>query len=309
MKRYNSSITVILFILFFSITSDLLSKGKAFSILDPDKISKYNEDRIVYQRIEKKKDITKDDFIENNSITKDNSVENILIIKDRKMHFIVDGYDLLTDVQRTKIIQDTVKKYIENNDFWVNKINGKPDFIRVIYRRSNIIVNSNEEFVTTKFGDFYKSVRDRFIKMHVDKFRQLLRNRTESGLMVDKRLLSYKINPENSNDIKQKFYISVKAKSNDGTVYFCEDADGDGITETFTASRDDGFDWGLDSGPNLLCIMHNSDKIVENFIGKLANESAYGTIEEETKMLQQFPSEKDVLNLMDQVTPTDKFYE
>lgn len=309
MMRNKSTMAVILFMMFFSITSDLFSKVKEFSTLDPDKITRYSEDRIVYQRIETKKDITKDDFVENYSITKDNSVENLLIIKERKVHFIIDGYDKISDVQRTKIIKDSVNKYVEDNDFWVNKINGKPDFIRVIYRRQDLMMNANEEFVTTNFGPFYKSVRDRFIKMHVDKFRQLLRNRTESGVTSEKRLLSYKVNPENSSDIKQKFFISAKAKSNDGTVYYCEDADGDGITETFSATRNDGFDWGIDSGPNLLSIMGNTDKDLETFIGKLANESVNGTVEEEKKMFQQFPTEKDVLNLMDQITPPDVFYE
>lgn len=309
MKKYKSSVFVVLFILLFSSASDLFSKEREFTIIDPDKISRYNEDRIVFQRIEKRKDTTKDDFIENNSIIKDNSVENILIIKDRKIHFIVDGYDFITDVQTNKIIKDSLNKYVEDNDFWVNKINGKPDFIRVIYRRSDLMVNSNEEFVTTNFGAFYKSVRDKFIKLHVDKFRQLLRNRGESKLTIHKYVLSYKVNPENSSDIKQKFFISAKAKANDGTVYYCEDADGDGITETFTATRNDGFDWGINSGPNLLSIIGNSDKDLETFIGKLANESVHGTVEEEKKMFEQFPTEKDVINLMDQVTPMDKFYE
>jgi len=309
MNSYKLSIFAALLMLLFSSTSDLYSKIKEFSILDPDKISHYDEDRIVYQRVEKKKDITKDDFVENYIITKDNSVENLLIIKDKKMHFIVDGYDFISDVQRTKVMKDSVNKYVEDNDFWVNKINGKPDLIRVIYRRQDLMKNMSEDFVTTKFGDFYKSVRDKFIKMHVDKFRQLMRSRSESMLTVNKYLLSYKVNPDNSNDIKQKFFISAKAKSNDGTVYYCEDSDGDGITETFTATRNDGFDWGLDSGPNILCIMGNTDKDLETLIGKLVNQSVNGTTEEETKMLQQFPSEKDVLNLMDQVTPPDKFYE
>lgn len=309
MKKYKSGVIVVLFILLVSSASDLLSKEREFTIIDPDKISRYNEDRIVFQRIEKRKDTTKDDFIENNSIIKDNSVENILIIKDRKIHFLVDGHDFITDVQTNKIIKDSLNRYVEDNDFWVNKINGKPDFIRVIYRRSDLMVNSNEEFVTTNFGAFYKSVRDKFIKLHVDKFRQLLRNRGESKLTIHKYVLSYKVNPENSSDIKQKFFISAKAKANDGTVYYCEDADGDGITETFTATRNDGFDWGINSGPNLLSIIGNSDKDLETFIGKLANESVHGTVEEEKKMFEQFPTEKDVINLMDQVTPMDKFYE
>ena len=309
MKKYKSCVILFFFILLFSSASDLFSKESVFSIINPDKISRYNEDRIVFQRVEKRKDTTKDDFIENNSITEDNSVENLLIIRDRKTHFIVDGYDSISDIQTNKIIKDAQNKYLEDNDFWLNKINGKPDYIRIIYRRSDLMVNANEEFVTTNFGQFYKSVRDRFIKMHVDKFKQLLRNRGESKLTINKHVLSYKVNPENSNDIQEKFFISAKAKANDGTVYYCEDADGDGITETFTATRDDGFDWGINSGPNLLSIMGNTDKDIETFIGKLSNESVHGTVEEEKKMFQQFPTEKDVINLMDQVTPMDQFYE
>jgi len=309
MKKYKSCVILFFFILLFSSASDLFSKERVFSIINPDKISRYTEDRIVFQRVEKRKDTTKDDFIENNSITEDNSVENLLIIRDRKTHFIVDGYDSISDIQTNKIIKDAQNKYLEDNDFWLNKINGKPDYIRIIYRRSDLMVNANEEFVTTNFGQFYKSVRDRFIKLHVDKFKQLLRNRGESKLAIDKHVLSYKVNPENSNDIQEKFFISAKAKANDGTVYYCEDADGDGITETFTATRDDGFDWGINSGPNLLSIMGNTDKDIETFIGKLSNESVHGTVEEEKKMFQQFPTEKDVINLMDQVTPMDQFYE
>lgn len=309
MKNYKSYIAVILFILLFFVSFPLFSKERDYMIIEPDKVSRYSEDRIVYQRIEKRKDTTRDDFIENYSVKQDNSVENLLVIKEGKTHFISDGYDSKADIQKTKIISDTLNKYIEDNDFWVNKINGKPDYIRIIYRRSDLMVNVNEEFVTSNFGAFYKSVRDRFIKIHVDKFRQLMRNRGESKFIINKKLLSYKVNPDNSSDVKQRFYISAKAKSNDGTVYFCEDADGDGITETFTATRDDGFDWGIGSGPNLLNVLGNSDKDIETLIGKLVNESVLGTVEEEKKMLQQFPTEKSIMDMMDQVTPPDKFYE
>jgi len=309
MKKYKSISTIAIFILFLATASTLFSKEIEFRILEPDTISRYNEDRIVFQRIERSKNSTKDDFIENYTVTRDNSVESLLIIKEKKVHFIVDGYDSLADIKSTKFISDSVNKYVPDNDFWVNKINGKPDLIRVIYRRNNLMINSNEEFVTTNFGAFYKSVRDRFIKLHVDKFRQLLRNRAESNLTINKYVLSYKVNPENSTDIKEKFFISAKAKATDGTVYYCEDADGDGITETFSVTRNDGFDWGINSGPNLLFISGNTDKDIETFIGKLSNESVTGTVEEEKMMFQQFPSEKDVINLMDQVTPIDKFYE
>jgi len=309
MKKYKSCAIAIVFILFLSSGSTLFSKEQKFSVIEPEKISQYKIDRIVFQRIEKKKNDSKDDFIENYTVTKDNSVENLLIIKDKKIHFIADGFDSISDVQKFKILSDSANKYVPDNDYWVNKINGKPDYIRVLYRRSDILINSNEEFVTTNFGAFYKSTRDKLIKMHVDKFRMLLTNKRESDLKVEKRLMSYSVNPGNSNDIKQKFYFSAKAKSIDGTIYFCEDADGDGITETFTASRDDGFDWGINSGPNLLCIIGNTDKELETIIGKLVKESIYGLAEEEKKAAQEVVSEKDIINLIDEVAPMDKFYE
>ncbi len=289
--------------------SALISKEKDFLTIDPDKISRYDEDRIAFQRIEKMKSITDDDYIKNYKLIVDNSAENLLVIRDKKIYFLVDGLDVVADVESTRNIKDALHEYVEENDFWANKINGKPDYVRIMYRRNDLMVNSNEEFVTTNFGQFYKTIRDRFIKLHVDRFRQLLKHRGDAKLTIKKRLLSFKVNPENTAEIKQKFYISAKAKANDGTVYMVEDADGDGITETFTATRDDGFDWGLGTGPNLLLIRGNTDKDLETMIGKLANEAVHGTVEEEKKMFQQFPTEKDVIDLMDQITPLDKIYE
>lgn len=295
MRKYNSAVLVILF-LFFSGVS--MSKENDYINLEPDKITRYNEDRIAYQRIENPEEQMKD-----------NSVETLLIIKDNKTYFIVDGYDIVSDVQMKKLVMDAQNKYIENNDFWLNKINGKPDYVRIIYRRSDLLKNTNEEFVTSNFGQFYKSVKDKFIKLHVDKFRILMKNRGESRLTVKKRLLSVRVNPENSNDIKQRYFKSATAKAGDETVYYCEDADGDGITETFMATIDDGFDWGVGSGPNLLMIRGNTDKDIETMIGKLVNESENGTVEEEKKMFQEFPREEDIHKMMEQITPFDNFYE
>ena len=295
MRKYNS-VVLILFILFFSGVS--ISKEKDHLILDPDKISRYSEDRIAFQRIENPEEQMKD-----------NSVENLLIIKNNKTYFIVDGYDIISEVQMKKIVMDAENKYIENNDFWLNKINGKPDYVRIIYRRSDLLKNTNEEFVTSNFGPFYKSVRDKFIKIHVDKFRILMKNRGESKLTVKRRLLSVKVNPDNPNDIKQRFFKSVTAKACDETVYYCEDADGDGITETFMATLDDGFDWGVGSGSNLILIRGNTDKDIETMIGKLVNEAENGTVEEEKKMFQEFPKEEDIHKMMEQITPIDNFYE
>ncbi len=296
MLRYKYAATFVLLLLVFSGVS--ISKGREYITIDPDKITRYNEDRVAYQRIE-----SPDEQMQ------DNSMECLMVIKDGKTYFIVDGYDNPSEVQMKKIVMDSENKYIENNDYWLNKINGKPDYIKIKYRRNELLKNMNEEFVTSNFGQFYKSVRDKFIKMHVEKFRNLMRNRGESKFTVTKRLLSVQVNKDNPNDIKQRFFKSATAKAADETVYYCEDADGDGITETFMASLDDGFDWGIGSGPNILMIAGNTDKDIETMIGKLVNESENGTVEEEKKMFQDFPKEENINRMIEQIIPMDNFYQ
>jgi hypothetical protein len=296
MKKYRYAL--IIFVIIAISSGALMSKEREYKILDPDKITRYKLERIVFQRIEKSKDQTKD-----------NSAEALLVIRKNKAYCIIDGFDNVQDVLLKQTLMAAENQYIENNDFWVNKINGKPDCVRIKYRNSDLLRNSNEEFVSSNFGQFYKSTRDSFIKIHVEKFKNLMKNRGESGMHVDKRLISTKINREKENDINLKFFKSATAKSEDGIVYYCEDADGDGITETFMAYTNDGFDWGDGSGPNILMIYGNTDKDIETFIGKLVNESENGTVEEEKKMFQEFPPEQDVKKLMENLTPLDKYYD
>lgn len=296
MLRYKYAAIAVLLLVIFSGVS--MSKDKEYLTIDPDKITRYSEDRVAYQRIES-----------SDEQKQDNSMECLMVIKDDKTYFIVDGFDNPADVQMKKIVMDSENKYIENNDYWLNKINGKPDYVKIKYRRNELLKNMNEEFVTSNFGQFYKSVRDKFIKMHVEKFRNLMKNRGESKLTVSRRLLSVQVNKDNPNDIKQRFFKSATAKAADETVYYCEDADGDGITETFMASLDDGFDWGIGSGPNILMIAGNTDKDIETMIGKLVNESESGTVEEEKKMFQEFPKEENINRMIEQIIPMDNFYQ
>lgn len=296
MRKFKYALIIVILSAVFS--GILISREKEYLILDVDKITRYKENRIVFQRIERP-DVQ----------SQDNSVEILLVIKDNKSYFITDGFDKVDEVKMKRIVMDAENKYIDNNDFWLNKINGKPDSVRIIYRRSDLLRNSNEEFVSSNFGQFYKSVKDGFIKMHVEKFRTLLKNRGESGLHVKKRQISMTVNPENSNEVKQKFFTCATGKSGDEVVYYCEDADGDGITETFMAYRNDGFDWGIGSGPNILMIYGNTDKDIETLIGKLVNEAENGTVEEEKKMFQEFPQEGDILRMIEDITPLDRFYD
>ncbi|MBN2401554.1 MAG: hypothetical protein JXN64_04070, partial [Spirochaetes bacterium] len=75
-----------------------------------------------------------------------------------------------------------------------------------------------------------------------------------------------------------------------------EDSDGDEITETFYVVYDDGFNWGFKSGPNILFIYNNRDEEIKQLMGKLCYEAYYGTPEEESLILKNFPKETDIID-------------
>ena len=275
----------------------LLSKEKDFEIINVDMLSRYDEDRVAYQRIEKYIDPLKDP-----------SVEALLIIQDKKTYLMLDGYDALSNVQLNRLNSAVQNKYMLDEEYWPNNINGKPDYVRTVYRRSDLLVNANEEFVTTNFGAFYRSVRDKLLTKHVEKFRNLMRNRGESDMHIIKKPLPMGIYLTDEERKKAKIAISAKAKAKDETIYYCEDADGDGVTETFWVHSIDGFDWGYKSGPNIIFIYNNKDKDIETIIGKLANESVNGSVEDEKEVIKTFPKERDINDMIDWVTPLDQFY-
>jgi len=219
----------------------------------------------------------------------------------------MDGYDSVYDAKTRKFKAELQKLYGENESdlIWTNKINGKPDFIQILDRRTQVMMNANEEFVSVNFGVFYKSIRDKFIKEHVDKFHQIMRNRREADFYIEQKPLRRSLYVEEMTKYVDKFYTFVRAKAYDGTMYTCEDADGDGVTETFIVHARDGFDWGYKSGPNLIFIYKNTDKDIETLIGKLANEAVYGNVEDEKQMIETFPKEKVIDDLIKWLTPKD----
>ncbi len=287
-------------ILIFIIASGtaLLSKKMQFEQINLDKISKYDDSRIAYQRVEKYTDVLVD-----------NSFESLLVIKDKKIYLISDGFDNLSVVLQRKFKLDVDQINIEDGSLWENKINGKPDYIRIMNRKQDVLTNSNEEFVTTNFGVFYKAVRDKFIEQHVAKFRQLMKNRNESSLTITYKPIEAKINEQTIGAKNKKYFSSAMAKSHDQTIYYCEDADGDGVTETFTVTRNDGFSWGYNSGPNILFILGNTDKEIETMIGKLSNEAIFGTVDEEKNTMKNFPKQKDVIDMIESIAPMDNYYQ
>jgi len=167
-----SKIIFILVALIFIVSPAIAKKGISYKIIELKNVSRYTEDRIAFQRIENKDSHTKGD----------NSLECLLIIKNKQMYLIKDGYDNAKQVETNRIILETENRLIP--DLWVNKIQDKPDFIKITDRRIETLKKIDEAFVDKNFGKFYRSTRNKLIKKHAEIFRKLMINRKESGLYV-----------------------------------------------------------------------------------------------------------------------------
>lgn len=256
------------------------SKDVEFLNIEIEKVSRYYEDRIAYLHVEK-----------GVSPNLDNSIASLLIIKDKKIYLLQDGYENPKDVQTKILIANTENRLL--GEIWTNKINGKPDYIRLTERRVELLKNVDEEFVSKNFGNFYTSVRNAFLQKHVKIFKQLMIDRKESGLVVERNPVpkpTYVGAPTDT-----KYSITVVGKTIDEKLYYAEDADGDGITETFYVNSADGFNWGYKSGPNIILILNNKDEAVKQIVGDLAKGAYYGTPEEEKQILDTFPKDAEII--------------
>jgi len=274
------SVLVLLFTLLF--TSAVIAIDFNFKPIIIEDISRYYEDRIAYQHVQKEV-----------APNIDNSFSALLIIKEKKIYLIQDGYDDPSIVATNKLRLEMETKLV--GDLWVNKINGKPDFVRITDRKIELLKNFNEDFVSKNFGTFFLSVRNAFIKKHVEVFKKLMVDRKESGLIVSRTPLpvpAYLNAPETPT----KYKIFVSGKTIDEKLYYAEDSDGDGITETFMVNSADGFNWGYKSGANIIFIYNNQDEEIKGLIGQLCNWAYYGTPEEEKEILQNFPKDSDIIN-------------
>lgn len=288
-----SKIIFILVALIFIVSPAIAKKGISYKIIELKNVSRYTEDRIAFQRIENKDSHTKGD----------NSLECLLIIKNKQMYLIKDGYDNAKQVETNRIILETENRLIP--DLWVNKIQDKPDFIKITDRRIETLKKIDEAFVDKNFGKFYRSTRNKLIKKHAEIFRKLMINRKESGLYVLRKPIPKKLKDNGPT----KYSITVVGKMSGGTIYRAEDADGDGITETFTVKLADGFNWGYKSGPNILFIYKNNQSGVkesnnteiEKIIGKLAHDAYYGTPIEEKIIEKTFPKEEDADKMIEEL--------
>ncbi len=282
------NILVLLFILLC--TTTLIAIDFRFKPIIIEELSRYNEDRIAYQHVQKEI-----------SPNMDNSFSALLIIKQKKIYLIQDGYDNPEIVATNRLRLEMETKLI--GDLWENKINNKPDYVRITERKIELLKNFGEDFVSKNFGTFFINVRNALIKKHVEVFKKLMVDRKESGLIVTRTPLpipAYLNAPETPT----KYKITVSGKTIDEKLYYAEDSDGDGITETFTVNSADGFNWGYKSGPNIIFIYNNQDEEIKGLIGQLCNWAYYGTPEEEKEILQTFPKDSDIINEFKLEVPT-----
>jgi len=244
-------------------------------------LSRYSEDRIAFQHIQ----------LPGFSRDEDNSIASLLIIKNDEVYLFRDGFD---DIQKIKfenylqVINNEVSK-----DLWVNKINSKPDYIRIASRKIEKFLNSKEDYTEKNSGDVYRSIRDSFLAYHVKVFRELMINRVESDFKLQRDPIYPP--PFKEIDATIKFSSVIKARAMNDYLYYAEDKDGDDITETFYVRLADGFNWGLNSGPNIIYIYNNKEDDIKRIIGKLNYEAYFGTSEEETDLLKMIPKDTDIL--------------
>jgi hypothetical protein len=290
-------------LLVIALSTALLARNIDYVIMDLNKVSRYTEDRIAFQHIE----IEPRPYVVD---TTDNSIAGLMVIRDKKMYLFMDGYDNPEEMRVTKHQIERENRLLP--DIWTSKIDDNPDYLRITERRIELMKNTTQDFVSKNYKDKYVKWRDEFIKRHVSIFRALMVNRKESGLVVDRHPL-----PRKFHDTSAKYAISVAAKTIDEKVYFAEDADGDGITETFTVGIPDGFNWGYESGPNIIFIYKcrykddagaEKNTTIKNLIGKLANDAYYGTAMEEKLIQSKFVKDSDIIDMIDVLYQVDPEY-
>ncbi|MBN1495284.1 MAG: hypothetical protein JXA07_00850 [Spirochaetes bacterium] len=266
----------------------LYSKDHEYLPIDIVKLSRYDEDRVMYQHIE----TPHGEFSQDQA---DNSVASLMVIKDKRVFLFRDGYDSPEQARLNMAMYDKGGQLLP--DIWINKIDGVPDYVLVTDRKIEIQKNTTKEWVSSNYQDFYSRVREKFLKKQVAIFLSLIVNRREAEIAVERRRLPKKTLVEGE---AVRYITTVTGRTADGgTVYYAEDADGDGVTETFTVNCSDGFHWGFRSGPNVVCIVRNTQKDIENIIGTLTNLAYNGSPEEEQIIKKTFPTPEKVNSMID----------
>jgi len=295
MFRGKSAIVLCILLL---MASSVYSRDLSYKEITLDEVSRYNEDRIAYQQIE---------YVIDPEVhqKQDTSSASLLIIKDKQMYLFKDGYDDPRIVEENRIIKEMENRLVVN-DMWARAIDGKPDYLLITDRRVEVqkkfVVAEKNDNLSQRYCDFYTKMRDSFIQKHVNIFRGLIINRKDADFRMERLPIPKTIRDEGPT----KYYTYVVAKTKDGQVYYAEDSDGDGVTETFSVELPDGFHWGSQSGPNILFILKNRQENVKAMIGTLTREAYEGTPEEEKMINKQFDQlDKEIPALMNDIIRMD----
>lgn len=297
-KQHIVKITAVLFFV-MSLSGIVMATDIPYVEISIEDISRYNEDRITYQQIE---------YIEDpeQHQKEDTSIASLLIIRDRKMYLFKDGYDDHKIVEQNRIIKESENRLIRN-ELWERQIDGKPDFLIITDRRTEVmkrITTKPTENISESYGNYYQKIRDTFIQEHVKIFRGLMINRKDAEFRVERKPIPKKLSDDSS---EVKYFTSVTAKTKDGMIYYAEDANGDGTTETFYVNLPDGFSWGYQSGPNIIFIYNNSQENIKGFIKDLAKEAIEGTTEEEQIINKEFSTlEEQTMELITDLVRVDQ---
>lgn len=297
--RNNIAVIMALILSFFIVLPAAgFSRDLLYRDITIDNVSRYNEDRIAYQQVE---------YVINpeEHQKQDTSLASLLIIRDRKMYLFKDGYDDPQIVEQNRIIKEMENRLLQN-ELWVRQVDNKPDYLRITDRRTEIlkkiIVSESNDNLAQRYSDFYVKMRDSFIQKHVGIFKALMINRKDSDMEVLRKPIPKALNY----DGPTKYFLCVTAKTKDGVVYYAEDSDGDGITETFSVELPDGFHWGYNSGPNIIFILKNKQENIKGMIGTLTKDAYEGFPEEEKIITKQFDQlDKDIPALMDDIIKLD----
>lgn len=284
MFKHNIMKKTAVFFLTMSLSGIVMARDLSYSEIFIEDISRYNEDRIVYQQVEYVADPEQHQ-------KDDTSIASLLIIRDKKMYLFKDGYDDHKIVEENRIIKEMENRLIRN-ELWERQIDGKPDFLVVTDRRTEImkrITTKPTDNIAEQYSAYYQKIRDTYIQEHVKIFRSLIINRRDAEFRAERNPIPKRL----SDNGETKFTITVTAKTKDGVIYYAEDSDGDGITETFCVHIPDGFGWGYQSGSNIIFIYKNTQENIKGFIGNLAREAYEGTSEEEQIINDEFKTLED----------------
>jgi len=298
MYKGKSGKIAIILCFFIVLAASVYSKDLSYQELSIEDISKYNEDRMAYQQIE---------YIIDPEVhqKQDTSIASLLIIREKKMYLFKDGFDDHHVVEQNKVIKEMENRLVMN-ELWTRNIDNKPDYLLITDRRTEVlkkvIVAEKDDNLNETYTKFYTNMRDAFIQKHVSIFRGLMINRKDAEFRMNRipipKSLTY--------NGPTKYFTYATAKTKTGEVYYAEDADGDGTTETFTVELPDGFHWGFKSGPNIILILKNKQENIKKMIGSLTTEAYEGTPEEEKIINKQFDKlNKDIPILMDDLIKMD----